>query len=161
MKKKLRKTIAFLTFLFYILILVVLLFLANRDFANRQYVNFSILEYAKSRINLIPFRTIWEYISSPVNGTMNWDTAAENLLGNLMLFMPMGFYLPLFTRTVRSNMRYFVTMLVMLLCIEALQLLMMRGSFDIDDMILNLAGAMIGFLICQTKPVKKLIRMLR
>ena len=77
------------------------------------------------------------------------------------VFMPMGFYLPLFMKNVKSNMKYIVTVLVILVCTEILKLIMMSGSFNIDDMILNLAGAMIGYMICQTKAVKKLIKKLK
>ena len=93
--------------------------------------------------------------------TVNPEIATKNLIGNFTVFMPMGFYLPLFMKNVKSNMKYIVTVLVILVCTEILKLIMMSGSFNIDDMILNLAGAMIGYMICQTKAVKKLIKKLK
>ena len=158
MKKRKSRKIAKVSFLFYALILFAVLYFIN---SKKQYIDQSAIDYAKSKINLIPFKTISEYFSSLGKNTVNPEIATKDLIGNFTVFMPMGFYLPLFMKNVKSNMKYIVTVLVILVCTEILKLIMMSGSFNIDDMILNLAGAMIGYMICQTKAVKKLIKKLK
>jgi glycopeptide antibiotics resistance protein len=50
-----------------------------------------------------------------------------------------------------------IFMIILLFIIEVVQLVTRRGSFDIDDFILNMVGALIGFGIWKTKVVQKLL----
>lgn len=67
------------------------------------------------------------------------------LVGNVAMFVPLGFFLPLVTR-VRSRGKILVTAAAVPLCCEVLQLLFGR-SFDVDDLICNFAGIVIGAAI--------------
>lgn len=67
------------------------------------------------------------------------------LVGNVAMFVPLGFFLPLVTR-VRSRGKVLVTAAAVPLCCEVLQLLFGR-SFDVDDLICNFAGIVIGAAI--------------
>lgn len=71
-----------------------------------------------------------------------------NLLGNLLLFLPMGVFLPLiFKEKFNKFSKFLVFILVTVILVEVLQFITFLGSLDIDDFILNVIGAMIGFLI--------------
>ena len=89
--------------------------------------------------------------------THKGDTPAEevifcfqNLLGNVALFIPMGLMLPLVSRRFRS-IRSFVVVAAISIGIEVVQLaerlLGTIRSVDIDDVILNLIGACIGYAV--------------
>lgn len=75
-----------------------------------------------------------------------------NLFGNVMVFIPLGIFLPMASRY-RS---FFTTMFagfVLSLCIEVFQFITRVGSFDVDDLLLNTIGGVIGhiiFVICDT-----------
>ena len=97
------------------------------------------------RYNLEPFLEIkrcirhWQVLG-PVNAGMN-------LLGNVAAFVPFGFILPMLKR---SNRKWYVVVLISLLfslCIEAVQLVTRRGSFDVDDLMLNTLGGFLGYLL--------------
>ena len=132
-----------ISFIIYIFTLGVLLFGGSRG----HWADFSILQYAAMQMNLVPFETIMLYIRAMVRETINPGIAVANLLGNFLLFMPMGVYLPFFFKKIRTLLDYVLYMIPILTMVELVQLLTKRGSFDIDDLILNLSGAMIGFLI--------------
>ncbi len=151
--KKLLYIMAIATFLVYLFVLFILLFMGNRALFHDE----SIIEYFLSRMNLIPFKTIGEYVTALFTGRMNWNIPVTNLLGNFLIFLPMGIYIPFFIRKIDTKGRFALIMLTVLLTVEILQLLLMRGAFDIDDLILNLSGAMVGFLIWKTKLVQNMI----
>ena len=110
-----------------------------------------MIEYARFHMNLIPFRTIGEYIRAIFDGSMNLSIPIQNLFGNLLLFFPLGIYLPLFFKKLKSWKKYMVTIFIILLGIELVQIFTRRGSFDVDDLILNVSGAMIGCLLWKTR----------
>ncbi|GAA4607515.1 hypothetical protein GCM10023195_28610 [Actinoallomurus liliacearum] len=68
--------------------------------------------------------------------------------GNLALLMPLGVLLPVLFDRFRGVIRLTLTVAVISLAIEAVQGLLITGrSFDVDDVILNTAGAMIAYLL--------------
>lgn len=91
--------------------------------------------------NLVPFRTIGVQIEHISEG---W--ARINLLGNMMPFAPFGFMLPLVYPRLKSFIKVFISGLVFILLIELFQFVTRLGSFDADDIILNMAGVCIGYL---------------
>lgn len=121
--------------------MVILLFFRSRGFVIEQ----TFMDYLRQSVNLVPFRTINGYIEAWSAGTMNWEIPFRNLLGNIVLFVPLGVFLPLLFRSMEKLQKWLPALLVILLSIEAVQLLTRRGSFDIDDLILNTFGAVIGF----------------
>ena len=138
----------------YISILFLLLFVRHRG---SWWMDLSPLEYAKIHMNLIPFQTIGGYIKSILDGSMNLNIPLENLFGNLFMFLPFGIYLPFFQKKIDSLKKFILGMTSIFLIIEIAQFLTKRGSFDIDDLILNLAGAVIGYLIWE-KLVQGMLR---
>ena len=152
--KKTINLIMKISFIIYILALCVILFGGSRGY----WADFSILQYAAMQMNLVPFETIALYIRAMVRGTINLDIAIANLLGNFLLFMPMGVYLPFIFKKIRTLLDYVLYMIPVLMMVELVQLLTKRGSFDIDDLILNLSGAIIGFLVWKSARVQTLYR---
>lgn len=104
------------------------------------------LEYAGRMMNLVPFKTISLYVRSLRKGNL-FRISVANLLGNLFLIMPVGFMLPVLFEKMKKLHVCLIFCLLMLIVIEILQLITMRGSFDVDDLILNMTGALIGFVI--------------
>jgi glycopeptide antibiotics resistance protein len=115
-----------------------------------------MLEYIRYSSNIVPFKTINTYLKAMADGSMNIDIPVKNLAGNVILFFPMGIYLPLFFRKTNKAGIFFMSMIAMLFIVEAIQLVTRRGSFDIDDFILNILGAFIGFGIMKTTFFQKL-----
>jgi glycopeptide antibiotics resistance protein len=74
------------------------------------------------------------------------------------MFLPMGIYLPFFIRRTNKISVFSISMIILLLVIEVIQVVTKRGSFDIDDFILNMLGALIGFGIWKMKVVQKLLK---
>ena len=96
--------------------------------------------------NLVPFRGIVEQIGSILAG----EDAARNIIylaGNLIGFSPLGYFLPALFSKQRKFRAFIITVVPALVCLELAQLMTMRGSFDIDDIIFNTAGACLGFWI--------------
>lgn len=115
-------------------------------------------------LNLIPFKTIKQYLSGALveyyGSFYNWKAdAVLNILGNIMLFMPIGFLLPL---TKKPFEKFYGTVLFAIafsLIIETAQYFIGRGT-DIDDLMMNTLGAILGYLIMQIPPIKNIAKKL-
>ena len=123
--------IAAAVFVIYLLLLIYLTLFS-------QY--FGRVDFHRS-INLIPLSTIHRYLSCWYLGV-----AKVNLMGNIFAFIPFGLLLPMAAKKLR-----FLSILIYLFfvsaAIEIIQYLLGVGVSDIDDIILNLAGGIIGWLI--------------
>ena len=69
----------------------------------------------------------------------------------------MAVYLPYFIRALRGFWKDALAVFVIDLLIEIIEYVTARGSFDVDDIILNMLGAIIGYGIWKLKPVQKLL----
>ncbi len=98
------------------------------------------LEFRLQWSNFVPFRTILNYLS----GNAGMGVALQNLLGNIVLFVPMGILVPLVFPGLRRLPRIAGTALGTSLALEAFQLFTGLGIFDIDDLVLNVSGAVVG-----------------
>ncbi|MBK5450449.1 VanZ family protein [Bacillus sp. TH22] len=94
-------------------------------------------------INLIPFRSIIRYLTE--FDSYNLDIVLMNTLGNVIIFIPFGFLLPLLFKQINNVKMASKIFIKFILLIESLQLLTFTGVFDIDDIILNMLGALIGY----------------
>jgi len=87
----------------------------------------------------------------------------KQVVGNLIMLFPLGIYLPLLYRKLRKFSGFFAVLLISFFVsvgIEILQLATSYRSTDIDDVLLNTAGACLGFIVYQlfkiiAAPVKK------
>lgn len=93
--------------------------------------------------NLRPGDSIRQYVDQPA-----FRDTVKQIGGNLVLGVPFGILLPVLVPKARGLLRVvFVTALVMVL-VEAAQGAIVEGrAFDVDDVILNTTGALIGYLL--------------
>ncbi len=141
----------FIWILWVIFGLYIIIFLYATLFGNRSGADFSdmtIGEYIARSVNLVPFKTISLYIKWIFDGNRyNNYIPLTNLGVNLILLFPMGFFLPNLFDRLRNFIAYLSTNILLLALVETIQLITRRGSFDVDDFILNILGAIIGFLV--------------
>jgi glycopeptide antibiotics resistance protein len=105
---------------------------------------FDGIKQSGGRINYIPFTTIDSYIT--YSDQFNLYTIVENLLGNIFVFSPIGFALPILWKRWQKFWRVFLFGLITPVLIETIQYFTGRSA-DIDDVILNCLGVVIGYLV--------------
>src|SRR4030095_7420886 len=88
-----------------------------------------------------------------------YEPGDKQIVGNLVMLFPLGIYLPILYKRLNN---FFLVLLVSLLfsvLIEFFQLATRFRSADVDDVILNTTGAIVGFLmfrmICLFRPSGK------
>lgn len=107
--------------------------------------SFFNLKVWKLNSNIIPFRTVYEYLTG--FNRFNVDIIIHNTLGNILIFIPLGFFLPILFNKYKSFSKVCIASLLLTCIIEVLQLFLQIGQFDIDDIILNTIGGIAGYLI--------------
>ena len=113
--------------------------------------------YMNHFVNLRPLYSIWNvYIRGFINGYVHAYYVVLNLLGNLGVFMPLAVFLPFFFKAQRRWYVFAGTMLLSVVAVETLQLLLMVGSCDVDDLILNAGGAMIAYFVLRIPFLQRL-----
>ncbi len=104
----------------------------------------SYKDYLKDHTSFVPLRFVFDYISSvPTDGIYNYRL--RNIIGNTVLFMPLGFFLPCLLKKICSLKKLLISVTIIILAIELVQLFFVLGSFDVDDIILNCLGASAGY----------------
>ena len=111
------------------------------------------------RVNLVPFKTIFSYLNLFSRGRSS--VALLNLVGNIILFIPMGLYLPWFFKYLRKFWKDTLAVLFTILLVEGLEYVTGRGSLDVDDVILNLLGAIIAYGIWCLPFIQWIVRALQ
>lgn len=91
--------------------------------------------------NFTLFKTIRMYID--YSYMLN---SFENLVGNVAVFIPFGFLFPYVFKRGRNFFIMFLNVFLFVLGIEVFQLFSAFGAFDVDDILLNCAGAVIGYI---------------
>ena len=152
MKSKVIKISMRVCFIIYLLALLYLLFLKGilvRGHRIETIEDYGFWQGIQWCVNLVPFRTISDYIKrmDPISINSIHDFAIQNLAGNVLLFVPMGMFLPYFLPKQRKFLKFFITSFFTIVCVEILQLITLLGACDIDDLILNLTGACVGFVL--------------
>ncbi len=135
-------------FILYILVVVFLLVLPNGYRGHNVLVGGLTWErwsgYVRREFNLVPLHSL----SQQVNSILSGQSGARGiiyLVGNLVGFVPLGYFLPrLFVRQ-RRFLTFLVTALLAIAFLELVQVFSMNGSFDVDDIILNAIGASVGY----------------
>ncbi|OJD67179.1 VanZ family protein [Bacillus sp. NH11B] len=100
-------------------------------------------------INLVPLKSTIRYLNgfdlTHLLDPYNIDIVLMNTFGNVIIFIPFGFLLPLLFKQINNVKMASKIFIKFILLIESLQLLTFSGIFDIDDIILNMLGALIGY----------------
>ena len=103
-------------------------------------------EQVTQQLNLIPFQTLWLFAGLLDSPHPEYVRAAIiNLVGNIVMFIPLGFLLPRVFPKCASLLRVLMITAVIITVVEILQLFTLVGSCDIDDLILNILGSGLGF----------------
>ncbi|WP_308634022.1 VanZ family protein [Paenibacillus silvisoli] len=107
--------------------------------------------------NLIPF----DEISKITHGGMSTH-GLINLLGNVAIFIPYGILLGVMLRNKKvSCADVFILSFGLSLLLESAQAVLAIGIFDIDDLILNSTGGLLGFiflkLFASTIPISRVV----
>ena len=139
MKRKLFQAV----FSVYILLMLWLLFIRHRGIPAEDY-----WMQLSARINLVPFssmgsmlRALWH---NPYPDVL-W-TVVYNIGGNIVMFVPLGFFLRVLFPKCRSFLRCMGTVALIMSTVELCQLFTLRGFCEVDDVMLNVLGAAIGWL---------------
>lgn len=134
-----------MTFLIYVGIMIWLLFFRSRSVAE----GLSFQEALKVNTNLTPFYTIDNYIhvifrqkNSPY-----FRQCVTELFGNILLFIPAGWLLPKIFPTMRRFFPFLAVCIGVILSVETLQLVTLLGRLDVDDIILNITGMVMGYIL--------------
>lgn len=109
-------------------------------------------------INLVPLHTIRLYFRSYAAGLVTLRDFLINMVGNLLAFMPFALFLPLLFPRLDRTWRFFLTVTAIVLLIEALQFILQRGFADVDDLLLNVGGAMLLYGILRLPLFRRIIR---
>lgn len=149
-KKKKQKTTdstPFLRFLFVVYAGLLLWLLFDRPVARDPVSDYA--QIMRGNMNLIPFQTIGNYwkVVTRWEFTPLFRHCVINLGGNIFLFIPIGYFLPRLWPCLRNFFSFLLTCTIAITLVELLQLVTLLGSLDIDDLILNLFGMVVGYLI--------------
>lgn len=129
-------------FIIYILGLIYFLFFS-------EWYGRTRMDQQEYRYNLILFQEIqrfWTY-----RDRVGWTAAFLNIAGNIIGFLPFGFILPVMHPNFKSICLTGILGFCLSLFVETMQLICHVGCFDVDDLLLNTCGAVlgyIGFIIC-------------
>lgn len=134
-----RKIQAFSTTLFILYLFLLTYFLFFSEGFGRAYTE---REYA---YNLEPFKEIrrfWTYREE-----LGPLAVFINLAGNVLCFVPFGAILPVLNHKARNFFVITFLSFEFSLIVECVQLISKVGSFDVDDLMLNTIGGVLGFLV--------------
>ena len=123
-------------FLLYVGFLIYFLFLAEwygRTGVSEEY-----------RYNLELFREIKRFII--YRDQLGAFAVFANLAGNILIFVPYGFFISMASRS-RGLFKTLFFSMGLSLCVEITQLFSRVGSFDVDDILLNTVGGVVGYII--------------
>lgn len=130
------KRAAWILFILYTLVLIYFLFLSEgygRTQDNGAY-----------RYNLVLFREIKRFFI--YRKQLGFESFVINIFGNVLAFVPFGLVLPIISSRNRKFFNILLLSLELTLTIELMQLLLKVGCFDVDDILLNTLGGIIGYL---------------
>lgn len=96
------------------------------------------------RYNLILFQEIRRFWDN--QATLGTFVVFANLFGNILIFMPLGFFVPMASKY-KSFFASLLCTFGLSLGVEIFQLLTKVGSFDVDDLLLNTIGGVTGHII--------------
>lgn len=99
----------------------------------------------KSSLSLIPFSVFKDYLENISKGPVFFLVTLVNFFGNLVMFMPIGFFPALLFRNATWRRSALLGLGVSTL-IEVAQYFIVRNS-AVDDIILNTAGALCGYVL--------------
>lgn len=137
-----RRALFILMFAEYLMLLIYFLFFSE--------IFGRTVAFSEYRYNFEPFAEIKRYCTDMRN--KNYLMFLINIVGNIVLFMPFGFLFPYVCEKENFKTgRFFLATLfatfVFVLAIETIQLVTKVGVFDVDDIIMNTFGSVMGYIL--------------
>jgi len=142
---KVFKTIIFICFFLYLLLLIKLTIFRYSPqlmldiFQNRNMAS------KLNTANFVPFHSIYRYLVAYLSHHINTNIVVVNILGNIGALVPFGLALPVLSPRCKKLLPVLLWALALILSIELTQLFTGFGEFDVDDILLNTLGTLIGF----------------
>lgn len=136
-QKEVKKFRALGKVLFVLYIFFLLYFLIFSDWYGRTGIS------AEYRYNLVLFKEINRFIE--YREELGAFAVFTNLFGNILIFMPFGFFISMASKSRGFFMTLFYSF-GLSLCVEVFQLLTKVGCFDVDDLLLNTIGGVLGYM---------------
>ncbi|AZV43880.1 VanZ family protein [Peribacillus asahii] len=127
---------------------------SNPNYFNRYFWfpedsnKFFDIEVWKLNSNIIPFQNTYEYMVG--SDRFNLDIILHNTLGNILIFVPLGIFLPILFKKYKTFSKVCISSILITTTIEVLQFSLQIGQFDIDDIILNTTGGIMGYFILKS-----------
>ena len=122
---------------FYIYMILIFYFVLFSE----RYGRFAHEDY---RYNLELFKEIKRFII--YRHYFTWEEIATNLFGNVFAFSPFGALLPFVRKRKTGFFSVFFGTFCFSFVIESMQLIFKVGVFDVDDLLMNTVGGIIGYL---------------
>lgn len=126
----------------YCALMIFLLFLQRSPRA----IDSDYVQTLRDNLSLIPGDTIRRFLHVWDSPVYHW-AAIVNLIGNIVMFIPLGFGLPWVFEGLRGLWKTLLLSAGIIVLVEAVQLVTLLGRCDIDDLILNMIGVSAGYLL--------------
>lgn len=133
---KLHRRVLSVLFIVYLILLFYFLFFSE-GFGRTRFGE----EY---RYNLTLFKEITRFIR--YRHLLGFKAVFINIAGNVIAFMPLGFFLPTLHPKKRNGIVVVIHCFLLSLLVEVIQLVFRMGCFDVDDLFLNTLGGLLGYL---------------
>lgn len=131
-------------FVLYLLALSYVLFIYHRDIDFSWIVRGDLWLDLEDKMNLIPFKSIMSYLQK-MNYVTGMSSIVENIFAHIVVFSWLGYFLPRLFEKYQNLFNFIKISFLILVSIEVLQFLSQSGMMDIDDVMINLLGAFLGF----------------
>lgn len=106
-----------------------------------MFVGFGRTPYDYNIVRLTPLVSTLEFVQKSVL----WQNIVINILGNIIMFIPFGFLGWCYPKY--QNLRILLLdFIVAITIVESMQYFTRLGVFDIDDILLNTFGVILGYL---------------
>jgi glycopeptide antibiotics resistance protein len=99
------------------------------------------------RYNLVFFEEITRFADYRTNPYLGFGDFFINVIGNILAFMPLGFFLPALCGMRKKGILVVFCCFALSLLVECVQLVGKLGCFDVDDLFLNTLGGLLGYLV--------------
>lgn len=147
------KMIVGICFISYIALLLYLTIFSRIETLHFIWEDGRLEYYFDNRFNIFPFKSIIYIFQN-----LNVKQVFLNIIGNMIAFAPFAFFIPYFWKKNMGPIQFLFLMILLSFSIEFTQLITLSGSFDIDDIILNVFGAFLAYYIFQIVYIKQVTR---
>jgi len=134
-------------------LIIIVLSLYSAVILYLMFIGFDRITFTDNMYNFIPFKVIYSFCADFIESLSNHPELAKdelwtftiNILGNIGVFIPFGILLTLLYDG--SLKKSFIVFIIGIIIVEILQLISHRGVCDVDDIMLNFVGFIVGYKI--------------